>query len=489
MVIRLIAASIVCCAGILSSEQVPFPWDLGLRWGSIAVAVALVIGSSRKVILRIGSLTWTKQELCRHVLITGDTGSGKTTSGFQPILVQLTRSVPNWGGLVLGVKGDEHRFISELTAAHGRRHDLVHLQVRPEHVSTAWTPPHRFNLVGDRQLPWMTHAKALVDIAASLTEGSQHSFFRPMAQIALANAFEALDILDQPVTITRAYELLTSPDTAKAVHRRLSDKKHDPKALRLAEFFRSTFTAAKAYEQREAIEGTIKTYLGFFLDTDVASVFSSDEPDTFAFSELDRGAIVTVSMPQRFASERRYVHTYLKLLLYYHALRRFDQPDIESKNLLLLVADEFQDIATASEDGISDHKIVDRVRAAGLAVIAGMQSEVSLDPAIGRDKRKVFALNMRTRLIFRAADAEGAEAACQFIGKQRVWKKSRSSKPFDSVTFGKREAEEYRVKPSKLMRLHDHTAIVVHPGKQHIKKRLPPLDGGGKTVHWYRDRS
>ncbi|MCB1099442.1 MAG: type IV secretion system DNA-binding domain-containing protein [Verrucomicrobiae bacterium] len=484
--LRTITAILVSCIGILFGARLPYPWRPALQWGAVLGGIALIASRPRCVILRLGSLSWTREEVCRHFLITGDTGSGKTTSGFHPILVQLTRTVPDWGGLVLGVKGDEYRFISELTAAHHRGHQVIHLQVRPEQASTAWIPPHRFNLLGDRQLPWMTHAKALVDIAASLTEGTQHSFFRPIAQIALAQAFEVLDILGKRVTITRAYELLTSSEAAKQAVRMLDQRRNDPQAAKLAGFFRTTFTTVKAFEQREAIEGTIKTYLGFFLDPDVANVFSSDQPDSFAFSELDRGAIVTVSIPQHFATERRYIHTYLKLLLYYHALRRFDQPNSDQKNLLLLVADEFQDIATASEDGISDHKIVDRVRAAGLAVIAGMQSEVSLDPAIGREKRQVFALNMRSRLIFRASDADGAEAASQFIGKEEVWKKSRSSKCFDSVTYGKREAEEFRIKPSRLMQLRDHTAIIVHPSKRFCRRRLTPLDGAGNRLPWFR---
>jgi hypothetical protein len=32
------------------------------------------------------SYPWTENELCRHVLITGDTGCGKTTPGFNPML-------------------------------------------------------------------------------------------------------------------------------------------------------------------------------------------------------------------------------------------------------------------------------------------------------------------------------------------------------------------------------------------------------------------
>ena len=83
-------------------------------------------------------------------------------------------------------------------------------------------------------------------------------------------------------------------------------------------FFQTSFIDAKAYEQREAIEGTIKTYLGFFTNPDVAAVFSSDLPNTFSFNEVNNGAVITITMPQSLASERRYVQTYLKMLFYNH---------------------------------------------------------------------------------------------------------------------------------------------------------------------------
>ena len=55
-----------------------------------------------------------------------------------------------------------------------------------------------------------------------------------------------------------------------------------------------------------------------------------------------------IAMPQKFASERLYINTILKLSYYFHALSRFDKPAEEraKSNLIVLSADEGQEILT-----------------------------------------------------------------------------------------------------------------------------------------------
>ena len=485
--LRFLAFATVILGGTLISTAIhlPHPW-ISRALISI-IATTILFYRHRIVVLRFGKLTWTKEELVRHVLITGDTGSGKTTSGLQPILHQICQNIPDWGGLILGAKGDEHKFITELAQTYRRDGDLIHLQVRPSDTSTKWKPPHRYNLVSDRSLPWTAHAKAIVDIAASLNEGRQHAFFRPMAQRCIANSLEFLEELGETVTLAKAYSFLTSKTIKEEKLKQLKRLPSSEKREALIDFMETTFVKAKAHEQTEALTATIETYLGHFLDPDIAAVFCSDKPNTFSFSELDRGAIVTVTMPQRFVTERRYLQTYLKILFYYHALRRFDESPQKQRdhNTLFLVADEFQNLITSSDDGISDHNVIDRVRSAGVGIIAAMQSEVSADPVINERKRRVLTLNMRTRFVFRAADQEGATSSADHIGKYEFWKPTKMVRPFKPTTYSKRKEQEHFVKPAKLMSLPDHTAVIVHPSKRFLRKRIRPLNGQGQVYPWY----
>ncbi len=43
----------------------------------------------KRVVARLGGFVWTREDFCRDLLITGDTGSGKTRSGITPLLYQL----------------------------------------------------------------------------------------------------------------------------------------------------------------------------------------------------------------------------------------------------------------------------------------------------------------------------------------------------------------------------------------------------------------
>lgn len=485
---HLLAALGCLLTGGIIASFLQAPYNFAAFLLSAAGGYCVLLVKTRRVILRFGRLTWTLEEVVQHILITGSVGCGKTTSGFHSILFQLTKNVPNWGGLVLGVKGNESEFVRELLQHHHRQHDLIELVVRPEDASTHWEPPHRYNLLSDRRIPWMTHAKIIIDIAASMTSGQQHAFFRPMAQIALKNAFELIDMHGLPVTLKRVYEVLTSQETAARYIKPFTKATATEEQREIARFFQTHFTEAKANEQREAVSATIATYLEFFINSDIAKVFCSDEPNTFSFDEMDRAAVVTLSVPQTLATERQYIQTYLKILFYVHALRRLDKPQAQrgDENLLLLVADEFQGVATESSDGISDFNVIDRIREAKAALIAGMQSELSVDPVIGKEKRKVLSLNLRTRIAFRAADPEGAQATADFIGKRTVWKKTKSSKPMGTITTSRRKEQEHYLKPEKLLRLKDHQATIIHPSKRHLTKRIAPLDSRGETYSWFR---
>jgi len=323
-----------------------------------------------------------------------------------------------------------------------------------------------------------------VDTATSLGQGGDKGFFKSQAQTHIAHALEMLFELNRPVTLLDAYELLSNRDLLEEEMENLENLLETPRRAAVYAHFADRFLTQPA-EQFGGVRETIGNYLQYFLTPEVAEVFCTGE-STFDFSAIDQGKIILTTLPQKFQTERRYVNTFLKLLYYNHALRRFDKSKANraKDNLLILWADEAQRFMTASEDGTSDYNCVDVIREAGATVVAAAQSTTSLIPPLGNDKSKVLTLNLRNRMIFRSADEADAVQAADFIGKKRVVKRSWG------YSAGKRnvnynETEEHKIKPHKLRNLRDHECVLVHCERGFRRVTLLPLEADGIVAKWF----
>lgn len=461
--------------------------SLHLGLFTVLAAVVFIMFSRRHhkpTVVALGGLRWNRADFCRGWLITGDTGSGKTRSGITPLLHQVFQNEPTWGGLCIDDKGLYWETLSRMAKHFGREQDLILLQVEPDHAPAGWRPAHTFNLTSDRSIPYNTYAKAVIDTASSLGQSGEKGFFKSQAQIHIAKALEMLTALRADITLENAYRLLTDEKELLDGMQDLCMDRSTPSELELVSHFQNRFFNQPA-EQLGGVRETIANYLQAFMTPEIAQVFCPGK-NSFDFSAIDRGKIICVAMPQKFQIERRYVNTFLKMLFYTHVLRRFDKPseDRQKDNLLILWADEAQRFVTASEDGMSDYNCVDVIREANATIVAAAQSTTSFIPPLGRDKAKVFTLNLRNRLIFKAADEEGALDSADFIGRKTIVKKSwgysdgRQSKNFT-------EQDEHKVKPHALRHLAKHAAIIVHCEQGHRKEVLPPLEPDGSVSEWF----
>jgi hypothetical protein len=438
----------------------------------------------KAIVARLGGVVWKRGQFCRGWLITGDTGSGKTSSGINQLAHQVFQNEPNWGGLCIDEKGVYWETLAAMAQRYERSDDLIQLQIRPDQADEAWRPPQRFNLTGDRSIPFTTYAKFVVDTATSLGQGGDKGFFKSQAQTHIQHALELLYELRLPVTLLGAFELLSDDVQLRDELGYLGELLETPRRSVLVEHFENRFLGQPP-EQLGGVRETISNYLQFYITPEIAEVFCCAE-SSFDFAEIDQGRIILTTMPQKFQTERRYVNTFLKLLYYQHALRRFDKSRaVRAKdNLLILWADEAQRFMTASEDGMSDYNCVDVIREAGATIVAAAQSTTSLIPALGQDKAKVLTLNLRNRIIFRSADEADAVQAADFLGKKRTVNRSWG------YSGGKRSTnysmiEEHRLKPYELRSLRDHECIVVHCERGFRRVTLPPLEPNGTVPKWF----
>jgi hypothetical protein len=438
----------------------------------------------RRTTASLGGFSWERNDFCRGWLITGDTGSGKTFA-INALLHSVFQHEPDWGGLCCDEKGIYHETLVPMAKKYGRESDLLLLQTRPDHAAEHWTPPSRFNLLSDLTVPWSTYATVIVDTASALNSGTEDKgFFKTQAHANIGRGIQLFRLLDLVPTMHRLLEMLQYQPVLRAMLQHLEPlkKKGSPDARECYEHFLNGYLRQPP-EQLGGVISTIYNYLNYFTNPDIVEVFGTGE-NTFDFSALDNGAIICLSMPQKYQTERRYITTILKLLFYTHALRRFDprpagKRQVQEDNLLICWQDEAQRFISESDAN------VDVIRQANTTTVMAAQSKLSFLPALGsKEKAEVTILNLRNRIILKAADRACAEGSADFIGRRMRWKKSYTRGRGNSSTTRSRE-EEYLVKPFELMSLPKFVAIVKHCENGFRRTQIHPVDPDGRVPRWY----
>jgi len=389
------------------------------------------------------------------------------------LLEDLFRRNPHMGGVVMANKGDEWFHLQRMAAKYGRSQDIIHL--RPRLVGEATKPIYRLNVTGDIRLPFTTRARILVDTAAALNPKDEKSFFKVKGASYIGRALELLADIGRPVTATNAYDLLTSENELKAALEKLTELEPTERHIRLAETLEQTYLKHEAKEQRAGEIGTSQNYLEYLGTPEIAEIFSSNEADTCSIADVDKGKIFCVDVPQDYTTERQYVFTVIKLLLYRHALRRYALPPWEkyALNQLIFVGDEFQNAITASHDGTSDFNVIDRLRDCMLMLIVSAQAYESLIPPQTKEQAEVLALNLKNLVMYRAASELDALRCANALGKHFV-ERSHRTVHADHTSYSYQQVEEFFIKPHEFRALPDHMAVVRHCTNGHRKVSLRP---------------
>jgi type IV secretory pathway TraG/TraD family ATPase VirD4 len=330
------------------------------------------------------------------------------------------------------------------------------------------------NVLADTSIPFSTYAKILVDVATAAGQKGGQAFFKNAAQVAIQNAMATLAALDEPVTIDGCFRVVTDAEVlGKKVTGLNQSRLRASNVGYLRDYYREF--ATQPPEQKSGIISTVFNYLQPYTAPDIAQIFSPSDP-TFDIKELDLGRLVTVKIPQKYQTEKKYVGLLLKILFYLHALRRYDLPAAvrDGKNLIVLVLDEAQESVLVSEDGISDYNVVDKIRGARATTINSTQSPTSYIPPMGtREKADVFLLNLGNKIYFTAADKLASEMLADSIGKRtvkkRTWGRSGGK---SSVSWS--EQDEHLIKPHILRSLPKHVAVIKHCERPYKRVRLPP---------------
>ncbi|MCK4981571.1 MAG: TraM recognition domain-containing protein, partial [Victivallaceae bacterium] len=231
---------------------------------------------------------------------------------------------------------------------------------------------------------------------------------------------------------------------------------------------------------KDGILGACKNMLNFFGTPEIREVFCPEQ-NNVDFTDIDKGKIFVISMPQRYSRERNYFNTFLKLLFTNHARFRFDNP--AKYKLIAFIADEAQLVVTSSEMS-SDHDTVAITREAKATYILATQSITSLAAKLDSKKLDALVLNLSNQIYFTVADSKSAKLASEVFGEHTVIDESKSTSKNGS-SISRREVEKPIYKASELRSLNKYQCIIKHPDGRHKKMYMPPVGAKGNVPYFY----
>jgi len=94
-------------------------------------------------------------------------------------------------------------------------------------------------------------------------------------------------------------------------------------------------------------------------------------------------------------------------------------------------------------------------------------------------------LNLRNRIIFKAADEMGAVDCADFLGQKKVTKRSWGYSN-GMMTRNYYEQEEHKIKVYELRHMKKHQCVLVHCEQGFNRAVLPPLEPDGEISAWYK---
>lgn len=456
----------------------------------------------------LGDLRWTRNDFCRGWYISGATGSGKTEA-IKLIMHQLCRAEKDWGGLFIDEKAFFVDEVIPILAHHGRADDVRELRTRPEDGAADWRPPFRFNILGDERVRTSQYVDAILMVAEAIATGtSDQSFFKTQAGLHIGAAidlFRGLREWQQAIgipagrrvapTLRGVYEILTSEeDFEHLVRVRVPVLVPNPAGdangfvpnfrgaepttlIQALDHFSKRYWNVRAQEQLEGIKGTISNYLRWFVDDAIHEVFGAEQAN-FTMSCMDEGKLICLSLPQRYAIERRYLCALLKVLAYAHARAR--TPATRRYNLMVIWQDEAQRFILPIDGD------VDILRQFQVTTVISTQFRGQLEKALrGREQAAPIIGNLRNRVILQAADEDCAEESAKHIGRGVRRKRSTTSGHDGSRSVTTNEEIVYLVEPYQLRMLPKFVAVFCHAGGAHRVWQFSPMDEGGEVPPWF----
>lgn len=359
------------------------------------------------------------QDAAQNVIVLGGIGSGKTTRAIQPLLTQLLDQ--DCGGLIFDIKGDFNHAVYSLAQDAGR--EVV--TIGPERT--------QMNLLAG--LTPEVAASFLKSAFIMNQRGSFDSFWIDTATQLSLNALGVLSFLPGRYSLSGLYGYLYDSsereDVDEAVRLLEASGQLSPNEARLLKTYQGYHEAvfSKFDEKVQAgVNATIAQVLAPFNHPHLIDAFCTDDASAPSMEAVLDGTIYLVDMPlARWGLGGKVAYTFIKLRFFNVMQRRPSERDWNQERPVFFMCDEYQEIVSASSDGLSDLNFWDKSRSSKCIGIISAQSVSSVYAAVGsHDTANTVMQNFRQKICFRTEDKLTIETLNHLLGRVEIERVSTS---------------------------------------------------------------
>ena len=358
-------------------------------------------------------VTLHTEDACQNILVLGGIGSGKTTAVMQPLLLQCLDQ--QCGGLIFDIKGDVKKAVTSMAEVLNKKPILI----GPDHL--------KLNLLSG--LTPEIAASFLKSAFLLNSKGHLDPFWIDTATELCRNILGMLLFIPEHYNLQSLYQYLFDPQYKKILNLEIEQQ-----LLILSEPQARLLRAYCSYNQliflnfdpkvKSGVLATVAQALSPFSHPALFDAFCANE-NNFNMEDLTKGKIYVIDLPLAvWGVGAKVVYTFIKLRFFNLMQNRAIS---NSATPVFFMCDEYQEIISANQDGLSDLNFWDKSRSSKTIGIISSQSIASFYAAIGsRDLAHAILQNFRQKLCLRTEDPNTLNFIGCLLGQAKIQRLSKS---------------------------------------------------------------
>ena len=329
------------------------------------------------------------------------------------------------------------------------------------------------NIIGHNQLTINLLAGLSPEIAASFLKsafllngrGQIDSFWIDTATELCRNTLGMLSFLPENYNLQSLYSYLFEQKYQNTIFNELGkilNNLPDPQARLLKTYtnYHQLIFANFDPKIKGGVYATVAQALAPFSHPVLFDTFCSNQDNQIDLTNLFQGKIYLIDLPlARWGLGGKVVYTLIKLRFF--NLMQNRQHLTNEQLPIFFMCDEFQEIISANQEGLSDLNFWDKSRSSKTIGIISSQSIASIYAAVGsHDLANAILQNFRQKICLRTEDLTTLNFIARLLGNAKIKKLSESrSDNHSSVTIS--ETQEGVVDPQIFRDLHPKQAMAI----------------------------